>query len=138
MRLGAAMTAGHNTYFKAGAGAQISSDHETRVGVMNAMLMINQPSGDRGFLSNQNYYNDGLPGVVFTPTVWTCVEVSFDPALTTMDVWVDGKEIPDMHPTNIVQDSYDELRIGFEKYAGPASDIWYDDVAIGSERIGCN
>jgi len=35
-------------------------------------------------------------------------------------------------------DTYDSVRFGFEKYAGPAIDIWYDDIAIGTERIGCN
>jgi hypothetical protein len=30
------------------------------------------------------------------------------------------------------------LRFGFEKYAGPESEIFYDDLAIGSEPIGCN
>ena len=43
-----------------------------------------------------------------------------------------------MHPTNIAQDAYDALRFGFEKYAGPVSDIWYDDIAIGTERVGCD
>ncbi len=71
IRLGAPMTSGHNTYFKAGAAATSSSDHETRIGVMNAMLMINQPASDRGALSNQKYYTDGnKPGVVFAPQTW--------------------------------------------------------------------
>jgi hypothetical protein len=30
------------------------------------------------------------------------------------------------------------VRFGFEKYAGPGIDIWYDDIAIGTQRIGCN
>jgi hypothetical protein len=138
MRLAQAMTPMHNTFFVADMFANPGSGNAVRMGEDIGMLMMTISGDAHGYLSNQNYYNDGLPGVVFTPAVWTCVEVSFDPALTTMDVWVDGQEIPDMHPTNIAQDSYDELRIGFEKYAGPASDIWYDDVAIGSERIGCN
>ena len=35
-------------------------------------------------------------------------------------------------------DGYDTVRFGFEKYAGPGLDIWYDDIADGTERIGCN
>ena len=139
MRLAAPMTGGHNTYFKAGTGDATSSDHETRVGVMNAMLMINQPAGDRGFLSNQSYYSDGnLPGVVFQPMTWSCVEALFDPPHSTVDFWFEDKEIPDLHVTDWQQDVIGALRFGFEKYAGPDGDFWYDDVAVGTQPIGCD
>jgi hypothetical protein len=139
IKLGAAMSSGHNTYYKAGAAGMPSSDHETRIGVMNAMLMINQPAGDRGFLSNQNYYNDGnKPGVVFAPNTWKCVEALFDPAHSTFDVWVDEKEVPDLHRTDWQQDPLGSFHFGFEKYAGPDSDIWYDDIAVSAAPIGCH
>jgi tellurite resistance-related uncharacterized protein len=139
IRLGAPMTSGHNTYFKAGAAATSSSDHETRVGVMNAMLMINQPASDRGALSNQKYYTDGnKPGVVFAPQTWVCVEVLADPAHSEIDVWVDGKEVPDLHLADWQQDPVQALRFGFEKYAGPDAEIWYDDIAVSAQPIGCN
>ena len=138
LRLSAAMTSGHNTYFKAGAAATTSSDHETRVGVMNAMLMINQPAGDRGFLSNKNYYNDGnKPGVVFAPMTWNCIEVLFDAPASTIDFWVGGKEVPDLHITDWQQDPIGAFRFGFEQYAGPSGDFWYDDIAVGTQPIGC-
>jgi hypothetical protein len=138
IRLGAAMTGGHNTYYKAGAAGMNSSEHETRIGVMNSMLMINQPAGDRGFLSNQNYYTDGMkPGVVFAPMAWTCVEALFDPPHSTFDIWVDGKEVPDLHRTDWQQDPLGSFHFGFEKYAGPDADIWYDDIAVSASPIGC-
>jgi hypothetical protein len=64
----------------------------------------------------------------------------FDKPRVESDVWVDGKEVPDLHHTDWPQDSYDALRFGFEKYDGtePPSEIWYDDIAVGTERIGCN
>jgi hypothetical protein len=137
MRLQAAMSSGHNTYFKAGAADAASSDHETRVGVMNGMLMINQPAGDRGFLSNQNYYNDQKPGVVFAPMTWTCVEALFDPPSGTIELWVDGKDVPDLHRTDWQQDPLGSFHFGFEKYAGPDAELWYDDIAVATQRIGC-
>ncbi|MGC4087018.1 MAG: hypothetical protein QM756_03775 [Polyangiaceae bacterium] len=138
IRLDAPMTGGHNTYYKAGAAGATSSEHETRVGVMNAMLMINQPAGDRGFLSNQNYYSDGnKPGVVFPEKTWTCVEAFFDPPHSTFDIWVNGKEVPDLHRTDWQQDALGVFHFGFEKYAGPDADIWYDDIAVSAAPIGC-
>ena len=45
--------------------------------------------------------------------------------------------MPDLHHTDWPLDNYDIVRFGFEKYAGPGLDLWYDDIAIGTERIGC-
>jgi len=138
LRLGAPMTSGHNTYFKAGAADAISSDHETRVGVMVGMLTINQPAGDRGFLSNESYWNDMELGVVFPQDSWVCVESLFDPPNSTVDFWVDGVEVADMHRTDWEQDPLGAFHFGFEKYAGPDAEVWYDDIVIGTERIGCD
>jgi hypothetical protein len=138
IRVGQAMTAHHNTLVVADLFAQPGTGNAVRLGEDAGMLMMTVAGDAHGYLSNKNYYNDGKPGVVFTPGTWSCVELSFDPAATTIDVWIDGTEVPDMHPTDIQQDRYDDLRFGFEKYAGPVSDLWYDDVAVGTERIGCN
>jgi len=29
------------------------------------------------------------------------------------------------------------FHFGFEKYAGPDADIWYDDIAVSTQPIGC-
>ncbi len=137
VRLSEPMTGGHNTYFEAGLDASSDAPFETRVGVMNGMLMINQPDGDRGFLSNQNFYNDQLPGVVIAPATWACVESYFDTPASTVDFWVDGVEVPDLHRTDWQQETYDALRFGYEKYAGPDTELWYDDLAVGTAKIGC-
>lgn len=138
LRLAAPMTEGHNTYFKAGAAEAISSEHETRVGVMVEMLMINQPAGDRGFLSNNDYWTDQQPGVVFPEQTWVCVEAFFDPPNSSVDIWVNSEPVPDLHRTDWEQDPLGTFHFGFEKYAGPDAEIGYDDIVIGTERIGCD
>ena len=138
MRLATPMTPGHNTYFIAGLAATSGAPYETRIGVQNSMLVINQPMGDRGFLSNQNFYNDGLPGAVLAVGDWSCVEVFFDPPNSTIDVWLDDAPIPDLSRTDWQQERFDVVRFGFERYAGPDSQIWYDDIALGTDRIGCD
>ncbi len=144
VRPAAGMTGGHNTFMTADLFASAGQGNAVRLGEQNHMLMMTVAGDSHAYLSNQSFYNDGKPGVVFTPGAWTCVEMSFDPTATTIDVWVNGTEVPDMHPTNITLDSYDALRFGFEKYAGldadagaATLDLWYDDVAIGTQRIGC-
>lgn len=51
---------------------------------------------------------------------------------------LDGKTIDDLHHTDWALDAYDTLRFGFEKYAGPVSDVWSDDIAVGTAPLGCN
>lgn len=41
------------------------------------------------------------------------------------------------HRTDWQQDPLDAFHFGFEKYAGPDVDIWYDDIAISTQPIGC-
>ena len=64
-------------------------------------------------------------------------EIEVDRGRPEIDFWVDGTEVPDLHHTDWPLDNYDSVRFGFEKYAGPGLDVWYDDIAIGTERIGC-
>jgi hypothetical protein len=138
IRLREAMTAGHNTYFEAGPSDSTDAQYETRVGVQQQQLMINQPAGDRGFLANQNYYVDNIIGAHLTEETWGCVEAFFDPANSTIRLWLDDAEILDLARTDWQQDEIAELRFGYEKYAGPNTEIWFDDIVVASEPIGCN
>ena len=134
MRLGRVMSGGHNSFITADAPG---GTNNLRIGEMNAMLMYTIMGDAHGALSNQNYYNDGKPGVAFAPSTWVCLEVLIDRARPEIDFWVNGTEVPDLHHTDWPLDNYDSVRFGFEKYAGPGLDLWYDDIAIGTERIGC-
>lgn len=137
LRLGAPMSEGHNTYFEAGNTESTDSEYETRIGVMFEQLMINQPASDRGFLSNENYYVDGLPGAQIPAELWSCVEVSLNSDTSEINVWLEGEEVSDLHRTDWQQEPFSELRFGYEKYAGPDAQVWYDDIAVSSQRIGC-
>jgi hypothetical protein len=138
MRLSRAMAGGHNAFIIADPYAMQGTGNNLRIGEMNAMLMYTIMGDGHGALSNQNFYNDGKPGVAFAPSTWVCLEALIDHGHPEIDVWVDGTEVPDLHHTDWALDSYDSVRFGFEKYAGPGIDIWYDDIAIGTQRIGCN
>jgi hypothetical protein len=139
IRLGAAMSAGHNTFVLADLFVSQGQGNDLRLGEDDQMLMYTVMGDAHGALSNANYYDDGMmPGIQFTPATWTCLEVLLDSKKPEIDVWVDGKEVPDLHHTDFPLDDYDNLRFGFEKYAGAAMDVWYDDIAIGTGPIGCD
>jgi hypothetical protein len=138
MRMAEAMTGGHNTFLVADTAAAPGAGNAFRLGEMNAMLMYTVSGDTHGALANQNYYTDNLPGAALQPLTWACLEVALDHGKPEIQVWLDGKEIADLHHTDWALDSYDTLRFGFEKYAGPVADVWYDDIAVGTGPLGCN
>jgi hypothetical protein len=137
VRFGSAMTGGHNTFLMANLFASPDQGMVTRVGEDYQMLMMTVGGDAHGYLSNQMFWQNMLPGVQFQAGNWECLEMMFDSPNTSFDVWVNGKEVPDLHVTDLAHENYDSLRFGFEKYAGPVSDIWWDDIAIGTQQIGC-
>jgi hypothetical protein len=137
VRLAEPMTAGHNTFLVADTMAAPGAGNAFRLGEMNAMLMYTVSGDTHGALANDNYYTDQLPGAALQPLSWACLEISLDSQKPEIQVWLDGIEIADLHHSDWPLDPYDALRFGFEKYAGPVSDVWYDDIAIGTARLGC-
>lgn len=137
VRMADAMTDGHNTLFVADLNAAPGTGNAFRLGEMNAMLMYTVSGDAHGALANANYYADHLPGAALTAASWGCVEVTLDHEKPEIRVGLDGAELEDLHHTDWAVDAYDALRFGFEKYAGPVGDVWYDDIAVGTSTIGC-
>lgn len=138
LRLAEAMTGGHNTFIVGDLDASPGSGNALRLGEMNQMLMYTVAGDAQGALANENYYTDHLPGAALPAGTWSCLEMLVDSGAPELRVWLEGAEIADLHHTDFPVDPYDALRFGFEKYAGPESEVFYDDLAIGSEPIGCN
>jgi hypothetical protein len=137
IRLAAPMTMGHNSFVLGDLYASPGSGNFLRFSENNQMLAESVMGDAQGAMSNNDYYNDHAIGVGLTAGRWTCVELLLDHGKPEIDVWVDDVEVPGLHSTAWKIDAYDYLRLGFEKYAGPASEIWYDDIAIGTQKIGC-
>jgi hypothetical protein len=137
MRLEQAMTSGHNTFIVLDTKAAPGAGNALRLGEMNEMLMYTVSGDTHGALANEKYYTDHLPGAALQASGWGCLELSLDTSANEISVALDGKDVPDLHHTDFPLDAYDALRFGFEKYAGPVSDVWYDDVAVATAPIGC-
>jgi hypothetical protein len=139
IRLAQPMTAGHNTFVRADLFAAPGNGNNLLFSEDNQMIMESIGGDGQSAMSNNSYYSDGnMIGPHFEQGQWTCVEILLDHNTPAVDVWVNSVEVPDLRSTAWKIDAYDYLRFGFEKYAGPASDLWYDDIAFGSQPIGCN
>jgi hypothetical protein len=137
IRLAAGSTAGHNTLVRGDLYASQGNGNNLLFGEDNSMIYESINGDGQSAMSNNAYYTDGKIGASYPAGVWTCVELLLDHNAPAIDVWVNGTEVPDLHQTAWKIDAYDYLRFGFEKYAGPASELWYDDIAIGTQPIGC-
>ncbi|HEX3904923.1 MAG TPA: hypothetical protein VH853_18965 [Polyangia bacterium] len=138
IRLAKAMTAGHNSFVLGDLFASPGNANSLRFSEDNQMFAESIGGDAQGAMSNNDFYSDGNiigPGLVAGQ--WACVELLLDHAAPAIDVWLNDTEIPDLRSTKWAIDAYDYLRFGFEKYAGPSSEIWYDDIAIGTQQIGC-
>jgi hypothetical protein len=128
---------GHNTYVAATDGTGDPNDGEhIRIGEHQCQLEVNRKSDDAEQLSNGgDYMCSG--GFEMLADTWYCLEFFYDGAGSELQVFVDGAEIPELHNTDWGPYQYTLFKFGFEKYHGDNKNLWYDDVALGTERIGC-
>jgi hypothetical protein len=85
-------------------------------------------------------------GTAFAPDGWRCVEweIQESPggqASGSMNVWLDGKPLHALTLTDVVTPQYNVLQFGIafgESGEQAAYDVWVDDIAVATTRIGCS
>ena len=85
---------------------------------------------------------------------WACIEWHMAVASNEMQFWIDGKDIThvkgraaaadacgghDLQDRWLAPPRFDSLYLGFERYGDTLNDqnLWMDDVALSTRRIGC-
>lgn len=108
-------------------------------------------SGGRvGFIDTISVPSQTLSsGTTLPSDRWFCLEWRFTEAPSDLggasglvDVWVDGAAVPELHATMNVAawPPFHQFGLVDDNNAGPrpsGSDVWYDELAIGPSRIGC-
>ncbi|MGW3892076.1 cellulose-binding domain-containing protein [Micromonospora chokoriensis] len=121
---------------------------DLRLGGQNGALQWNRASDD-ATLPEQS--PAGVAQSLPLPTNrWVCVEFMVDGSAGQLRTWVDGTAVTgltaDGTPTHDIDGQWynrtwrpqlTDLKLGWESYGGGADTLWYDDVALGSSRIGC-
>ncbi|WP_323374126.1 cellulose-binding domain-containing protein [Plantactinospora alkalitolerans] len=124
-------------------------NRDLRMGGQNGALQWNRASDD-ATLPEQSPNGVAL-SVPLPVNRWTCVEFMVDGNQGRLSTWVDGSAVTgltaDGTPTHDVDGQWlnranwrpnlTDLRLGWESYGEGADTLWYDDVALGSARIGC-
>ncbi len=129
---------GHNTYVAAIEGTgDPNSGEAIRIGEHQCQLELNRRSDDAELLSNGGTYQCS-GGIHMDANQWYCLEFYYDGPGSEVRVFVDGNEVTELHATDWGPYDYQVFKFGFEKYHGDSKNLWYDDLALGTERIGCN
>jgi hypothetical protein len=150
---------GHVAYI-VGAVADDNSGDEVRLGSShnlkgNPMLDLNwQGPGHPEITQFSNGDVNGVGGGTDTPGTtllanrWYCIEAFFNGAASEFQAWLDGTEITGLHVTDWAGQrtgaqrawapTYQLVKVGAQNYSGSVGTVWYDDVAMGTQRIGCN
>lgn len=126
--------------------AQGTNKH-LRIGGQSKILMYNRESDDATLpdLSPQ-----GIATSAALPTgAWQCFEYHLGTD-GSIETWLNGNavagltSIPGVANSNAAQwqrssiiPKITAVYFGWESYGGDANTFWYDDIAIGSSRIGC-
>lgn len=122
-----------------------NADNEVRFGEIKGALGVNEVPSDALSLK-PDLWNKGLS---IPKEKWVCLEVSFLGAQAphTLTAWADGMVVhevtgPDQWhapmPADFLNGKFVEFIIGWHSFSNRTADVWIDDLALGTERIGCN
>jgi hypothetical protein len=129
-----------------GAGTGPTGAVEVRMGGQFGILIYNYSTNDDVILSAPNFFNGGMDAGT-SPMVgaWMCVEFFF--GKDALRTWINGAEIATLDVTPATtwdhgmkapwSPAYTAVRLGYANYNANAIDVWYDDVAIGTQRLCC-
>ncbi|WP_437275364.1 hypothetical protein WME90_29430 [Sorangium sp. So ce375] len=124
----------HNAYFQAMTGdGEPNIGDNMEVAEQYCQLVLNMR--DDVALSVGGEARCGSNGVKLPKDQWHCMEAYFDGTKGDVQVYANGTKIIDK--TNWKKLAYKTFSFGYLGFHGPARTMWYDDVAVAPERIGC-
>ncbi len=140
---------GHTTFLAMKDAADGGKD--LRMGGQNGILMYNRESDD-ATVPVLSPAGVALSQPV-TPGEWTCVELEIQQTVASVQTSINGQPVAgltlDTTPTPEVDQPWinqkpgwkpdlQDVRLGWESYAGQDMTLWVDDVAISGTKIGCD
>jgi hypothetical protein len=68
---------------------------------------------------------------------WHCIEARYDGDAGQVEIFADGEQfINDEGP--LFQADFQTFRLGYMQFNGTPRNVWYDDVILSANRVGCN
>jgi hypothetical protein len=123
---------------------------DLRMGGQDGVLMFNRELDDATLpeMSPQGVALSVVPSV----QTWHCVETEIDGSAGTLTTYVDGAAVTGLavgttstpnvddqwHRSTAWHPVLQDARFGWESYGSATETLWFDDIAISSQRIGCS
>jgi hypothetical protein len=128
-----------------------AANTDLRLGGQNGALMWNRQSDDATLPAQSPA---GVAQSTLLPTgVWTCVEFAVNGGNGQIQTWVNGAAVPGLTEDGVPTQDIDgqwlagsgatwrphltDLKLGWESYSTGDDNLSFDDVALGTSRIGC-
>jgi hypothetical protein len=129
----------HNAFVEA-AGSDDTNEPTTLEFAQDVGIAFNFHDNDRWPDGYGRLTTGGTRAYTLPPNAWYCVEISFDSQARAQMLFVDGTQL--INATNYpavadIKSPFTTFRFGFVQFHGPARTMWYDDVAVGPNRMPC-
>jgi hypothetical protein len=121
-------------------------------GAGNATNVFMWQSSDGNILPDKNSMG-GATSTYPKANTWTCVEFHTSDSTGALETWVNGTAVPGLTvipgttaKMASVNDQWKapspfkptSIGFGWTVFSGQNLTVWFDDIAVGSTRIGCN
>lgn len=146
VRFEKALTQSHVTFLALRDEAEMK---DLRMGGQSEILMWNRESDDATL---PELSPTGI-GMSAKPEVgkWLCVEFLIDGKAPKLETWLNGEPVAGLivegEPTPDVDTQWQrkadwkpqlsDIRFGWESYGSDENVLWFDDVVLGTSRVGC-
>ncbi|XXU49012.1 hypothetical protein WME75_13140 [Sorangium sp. So ce1014] len=124
---------GHNAYFQAMTGdGDPNAGDNVEIAEQFCQILLN--------LHDELVLSEGATAMCGSGTklpkdTWHCMEAYFDGPQGNVQVYANGDKIIDK--AGWKKHDFKTFSFGYLGFHGPSRSMWYDDVAVASERIGC-
>jgi hypothetical protein len=142
-------------------GMNPGANHETLIGIRKSAGSANDEVrfGEiKGVIGTNEVPTDNIApkfaqwgmGPAFPPNTWACFEVAFlgDQPQHVLNAWINGTLVhsitaPDQWnngpmPMTWLNGKFVEVMFGWHSFSNITNDVWMDDIALATDRIGCN
>ncbi|MEM9458657.1 MAG: hypothetical protein AAGF11_31060 [Myxococcota bacterium] len=143
-------------------GQNPGNNHETLIGVRASVGQANDEVrfGEiKGVIGTNEVPSDDISptmdqwgqGPVIEAGVWNCVEVAFlaDQPNHEVVAWNNGQEVHRVNDPSqwnnggglgaqFLDGKFNEFIVGWHSFSSFSNEIWFDDLVVATERVGCN
>ncbi|KAJ7052278.1 hypothetical protein C8F01DRAFT_1337719 [Mycena amicta] len=129
-----------------------TQDHTTHMMMTDPVAQTLRMGGQFGVLdwnraSDDSIMPDGSPtsdaaSVPIAANTWYCIEFHLSRTTGQIETWVGGSAVSSLTtPQTRWGSSYipnpSNWGLGWESYGSEPNTVWYDDIALGTSRLGC-